>query len=98
VREEKKGRADIRYGFLLCRVPDRGHSGKDFFNLKIVFAECRRSGTRQTCLCRMPTDRHSAKYVFRVSAECPTLDTRQSIFFYFFFSLTKLFVVCSYTM
>jgi hypothetical protein len=26
------------------------------------------------------------------------LDTRQSIFLFFFFSLTKLFVECSYTM
>jgi hypothetical protein len=53
------------------RVLDKG-----FFNLKIVFAECQIAGTRQTGLCRVPTDRHSAKHVLRIFVECPTLDTR----------------------
>jgi hypothetical protein len=80
-----------------------------FFNLKIVFVECPIVGTRQTSLCRVPADRHSAKYIFRIFAECSTLDTRQrrslpSVNFRHstknisIFSLTKLFVVCSYTM
>jgi hypothetical protein len=73
--------------------------GKDFFNLKIYFAECPVFGTRQRHLCRVPTDRYSAKNGFRVFAECPTadtrqrslcrvpsLDTRQSIFLFFYFS------------
>jgi hypothetical protein len=40
--------------------------GKDFFNLKIHFAECPGSSTRQRRLCRVPTDKHSAKNGFRV--------------------------------
>jgi hypothetical protein len=40
--------------------------GKDFFNSKIFFAECPVPGTRQRCLCRVPTNKHSAKVCFRV--------------------------------
>jgi hypothetical protein len=87
VREGEGEGSGGRYVFLLCRVPDRGHSANVFFNLKIEFAECQITGTRQTCLCRVPADRHSVKYVFSISAECPTLDTRQSIFIFFSFPL-----------
>jgi hypothetical protein len=41
--------------------------GKDFFfNLKIYFVECPVPGTRQRRLCRVPTDKHTTKSVFRV--------------------------------
>jgi hypothetical protein len=103
-KEKEKG-SRVRYVLVLCRVPDRGHSAKAFFNLKIVFVECQIAGTRQTGLCRVPTDRHSAKYVFRIFAECPTSDTwqirslpsvtfRHSAKHISIFSPTKLFVMC----
>jgi hypothetical protein len=48
--------------------------GKDFFNLKIYFAECPVSDTQQRppnkhsakLLFRVPTDKHLTKNVFRV--------------------------------
>jgi hypothetical protein len=45
----------------LCRVLVIWHSGKYFFNFKIYFAECQIAGTRQSYLCRAPTDKHSTK-------------------------------------
>jgi hypothetical protein len=51
--------------------------GIGFFECKIFFAECQIVGTRQIGLCRVPTDRHSAKYVFKIFAKYPTLDTQQ---------------------
>jgi hypothetical protein len=98
--------------------------GKDFFNLKTVFAECRRSGTRQRHLYRVPADKHSTKCFFiilkntlpsvsirhsakqtlpsitwadtRHSALCrvSTLDTPQSIFFFFSFSSQTFCGLC----
>jgi hypothetical protein len=63
VSEEEDGDRNIHR---LCRVPDRGHSIKIFFNLKIEFAECPGPDTRQSYLCRVFAAKHSTKTAFRV--------------------------------
>jgi hypothetical protein len=53
--------------------------GKDFFNFKTLFAECPRSGTRQSSLCRVFPGQHSAKIISLYFAECHPVDTRQRL-------------------
>jgi hypothetical protein len=59
--KRRRGRQPVYYSAAL--PSDRSRAlGKEFFkNLKIHFAECRGSDTRQSPFCRVPTDRHSAK-------------------------------------
>jgi hypothetical protein len=108
-----RSRGYVKFTFF-GECPRSGNRQRYFFNLKIHFVEYPGSDTRQRLLCRVPTDKHSTKNKFRVFkiyfVECPMsdtwhnmlcrmpfLDTRQSIFLFFIF-LTKLFVVCCYTM
>jgi hypothetical protein len=59
--EKKRGRRPEYYSTALPSARSRA-LGKEFFkNFKIHFAECLGPGTRQSRLCRVPTDRHSAK-------------------------------------
>jgi hypothetical protein len=60
-KEKKRGRRPEYYSTALTSARSRA-LGKEFFkNFKIHFAECLRPGTRQSRLCRVPTDRHSTK-------------------------------------
>ena len=81
IRKEM-ARAQILSLSSLTSARDLAHD-KDFFNLKIHFAECPGSDTRQRRHCRVPTNKHSTKNGFRVLkkifAECPTSDTRQRL-------------------
>jgi hypothetical protein len=55
--------AGIFHFFAEC---PRSGTRQRFFNLKIFFAECPVPGTWQRRLCRVPTNKHSAKVYFRV--------------------------------
>jgi hypothetical protein len=57
--EEERGRSGLHKPSL-SSARDLAF-GKDFFNLKIYFVECRRSSNWQRCLCRVPLDTHLAK-------------------------------------
>jgi hypothetical protein len=61
VRERREGGDDWSVYFTSLPSARDLALGKDFFNLKIFFAECPRPDTRQRCLCRVPSDKHSAK-------------------------------------
>jgi hypothetical protein len=75
VRESGEGEVSGKLFSLLCRVPAMWHSAKIFLKLKYLlcrvpriwlFAECQQIGTRQRLRCRVSTDRHSIKSLFRV--------------------------------
>jgi hypothetical protein len=75
-RLERKKEKASRFISLICRVPAIWHSVKIFFNFKIFFVECQIVGTRQRPLCRVSTDRYSAKICSRFFAECQGDGTR----------------------
>jgi hypothetical protein len=85
----------------------RGRAGCPTLD-KDIFAKCPGSDTRQRHLCRVSTAKHSAKTVKKTSPSVPRVALGKEFFaecrswtlgkVYFYFFLTKLSVVCCYTM
>jgi hypothetical protein len=85
-------------------VSERRECGGALFSVnETVFAECQIAGTRQRPLCRVSTDKHSTKCVFRFLssasrlvhdkehfAECHCL-TLGEVYFYFFYFANQTF-------
>jgi hypothetical protein len=79
--EGERRRHASRLFLLFAECPRSGTRQRFFFNFKICFAECQIAGTRQGRLCRVSTDRYSAKICSRFFAECQGDGTRQRRFF-----------------
>jgi hypothetical protein len=95
--EKKRGRRPIYYSTALPSARSRALGKELFKNIKIHFAECRQTGTRQTLTYLfLPSAARLAlgKVCF---AEC-LLWTLGKVCFLFFLFPIKLFLVCSYTM
>jgi hypothetical protein len=99
----REGRRKVPHGGLFlffAECPRSGTRQRFFKNFKIFFAECQIADTRQRKLCRVSPGRHSANMLSQFFAECQpsgtwqtglcrvsSLDTRQSTFLFFLFSL-----------